>query len=205
MKRWETPLGSFDIEESDHGVCLVQMTNGVKNPPIDAQLAQSLNEHMHGRPGSIRLDLQGISPLAQLTLAKLLEIPHGEVRSYAWVAREIEQPSAVRAVATCIAKNPVPILIPCHRVVRSDGYIGEFSLGGPENKHALLKFEGVDIPRLEELAKRKVRFVADKETNLFHLPSCKSGPAPDSPILIELKSLEEALDTKLEPCRRCKP
>jgi O-6-methylguanine DNA methyltransferase len=82
--------------------------------------------------------------LQQFVLAKLLEIPRAQVRSYAWVAKEIGNPRAVRAVASAIGKNPIPILIPCHRVVRSDGQIGEF-IFGPMFKHRLLENEGVSV------------------------------------------------------------
>lgn len=205
MRRWETPVGSFDIEQTDHGVSSVKLANGTLNEAIDSDLAASLDEHLRGRTSSLRLDLQGVSPLAQLTLAKLLEIPYGEVRSYAWVAKQIGHPTAVRPVASAVAGNPIPVLIPCHRVVRSDGFIGEFSLGGAQKKRELLSFEGVDILRLEDCARRRVRFVADKETNVYHLPSCHKGPAADSPTIIELRSIEEAVDAYYEPCRRCEP
>jgi O-6-methylguanine DNA methyltransferase len=62
-----------------------------------------------------------------------LEIPPGEVRPYSWIAREIGRPGAVRATGSALAKNPVPLLIPCHRVVRSDGRIGKYSATCPRN------------------------------------------------------------------------
>ena len=64
-------------------------------------------------------------------LTKTLEIPSGEVRPYGWVAREIGRPKAVRAVGSALGRNPVPVLIPCHRVVRSDGHVGNYGLGVP--------------------------------------------------------------------------
>jgi O-6-methylguanine DNA methyltransferase len=76
-------------------------------------------------------------------LMKALEIPRGEVRTYGWIAREIGRPKAVRAVGTALAKNPIPLFIPCHRVVRSDGSIGQYGCGGPVNKRRLLLHEGV--------------------------------------------------------------
>ena len=62
---------------------------------------------------------------------KALEIPRGEVRPYGWIAAEIGKPRAVRAVGTALGHNPVPLIVPCHRVVRSDGMIGQYSMGGP--------------------------------------------------------------------------
>jgi len=67
-------------------------------------------------------------------------IPYGETRSYAWVAEQIKKPMAVRAVGQALARNPLPIIIPCHRVVASDGKLGGYS-GGLEWKNYLLSLE----------------------------------------------------------------
>jgi len=68
------------------------------------------------------------------------QIPKGEVRTYAWVARQAGRPGAVRAVGTALRKNGLPIIIPCHRVVRSDGCIGKYALG-EDLKRRLLELE----------------------------------------------------------------
>ncbi len=67
-------------------------------------------------------------------------IPYGETRSYGWVAEQIKKPRAVRAVGQALSKNPLPIIVPCHRVVASDGKLGGFS-GGVEMKRCLLSLE----------------------------------------------------------------
>lgn len=67
-------------------------------------------------------------------------IPYGETRSYAWVAEQIKRPKAVRAVGQALSKNPLPIIVPCHRVVASDGKLGGFS-GGVKMKKCLLSLE----------------------------------------------------------------
>ena len=67
-------------------------------------------------------------------------IPYGETRSYAWVAEQIKRPKAVRAVGQALSKNPLPIIVPCHRVVASDGKLGGFG-GGIEMKRYLLSLE----------------------------------------------------------------
>ena len=67
-------------------------------------------------------------------------IPYGETRSYTWVAEQIKKPRAVRAVGQALSKNPLPIIVPCHRVVTSDGKLGGFS-GGVEMKRCLLSLE----------------------------------------------------------------
>jgi len=64
------------------------------------------------------------------------------VRTYADLAVAIGRPKAVRAVGNALSRNPVPLLIPCHRVVRRDGSLGQFNMGGPEVKRRLLELEG---------------------------------------------------------------
>ena len=74
----------------------------------------------------------------------LKKIPKGTVKTYSEVAKAIKKPLAVRAVAHAIAKNPYPIQIPCHRVIRSDGSLGGYSgIGGVKKKKNLLKKEGI--------------------------------------------------------------
>ena len=76
----------------------------------------------------------------------LKKIPKGTVKSYSEVAEAIGKPLAVRAVANAIGKNPYPIRIPCHRVIRSDGSLGGYSgTGGVKKKKNLLKKEGIIV------------------------------------------------------------
>ena len=69
------------------------------------------------------------------------QIPHGEVRSYKWIAEQIGKPRAVRAVGSAVGANPVSIFVPCHRVIRSNGALGGYG-GGIERKRQLLALEG---------------------------------------------------------------
>ena len=76
----------------------------------------------------------------------LKKIPRGSVKTYSQVAKAIEKPLAVRAVANAIGKNPYPPKIPCHRVIRSDGSLGGYSgKGGIKTKEMLLKKEGITL------------------------------------------------------------
>jgi O-6-methylguanine DNA methyltransferase len=90
-------------------------------------------------------DLRSVTEFERAVLLKAREIPRGQVRTYAWIAAQIGHPRAVRAVGSALRKNPVPVLIPCHRVVRSDGHIGQYALGGSANKRAILAAEGVAL------------------------------------------------------------
>lgn len=95
-----------------------------------------------GTPGKLPVDLRSVTEFQRQVLETTATIPKGEVRPYGWVAREVERPGAVRAVGSAVARNPIPLIIPCHRVIRSDGHIGNYSLGGPHNKIELLEHEG---------------------------------------------------------------
>ncbi len=75
----------------------------------------------------------------------VLDIPRGETRSYAWVARKIKRPRAARAVGNVLNKNPYKGIVPCHRVIKTDGSIGGF-FKGAYAKRRLLSSEGVDCP-----------------------------------------------------------
>ena len=112
-----------------------------QEPP--AELRDRVAAALSGKPVELRFDLHRLTPFEREVLMKALEIPRGQVRTYGWIAREIGRPKAVRAVGTALAKNPIPLVIPCHRVVRSDGSIGQYGCGGPVNKRRLLLWEGV--------------------------------------------------------------
>jgi O-6-methylguanine DNA methyltransferase len=101
-----------------------------------------------------RFDLRSVTEFERAVLLKAREIPRGEVRTYGWIAAAIGHPAAVRAVGSALRKNPVPLLIPCHRVVRSDGHIGEYALGGPSNKRTILASEGFPVDEIQRLVRQ---------------------------------------------------
>ena len=76
------------------------------------------------------------------------EIPAGETRSYKWLAEQIGNPKAVRAVGGAVGANPISIIIPCHRVIRSDGKLGGYG-GGVKQKRLLLELEGYPVETLK--------------------------------------------------------
>jgi O-6-methylguanine DNA methyltransferase len=100
-----------------------------------------------------RFDLRSVTEFERAVLLKAREIPTGEVRTYGWIAAQIGHPAAVRAVGSALRKNPVPVLIPCHRVVRSDGALGDYALGGSQAKRAILAAEGLQFEEIQRLAR----------------------------------------------------
>jgi methylated-DNA-[protein]-cysteine S-methyltransferase len=92
------------------------------------------------------LDFSSATPFQKRVYGILLTIPFGEVRSYAWIARKMGNAKALRAVGHANGKNRWPLVVPCHRVVGSDGFLTGFSaLGGLDLKAKLLRHEGVSL------------------------------------------------------------
>lgn len=86
------------------------------------------------------MDMGGLTPLQQSVLVATANIPYGQLKSYKQLAEVIGRPRAYRFVGSALANNPFPILIPCHRVVRSDGSLGNFG-GGTDLKRRLIELE----------------------------------------------------------------
>src|SRR5438067_9424087 len=171
-------------------------------PP--ARLAARIEDQLSGKR-RLEFDLRGLTPFAQAVLLKTLEIRRGEVRPYGWIAREIGHPAAVRAVGTALAKNPIPILIPCHRVVRTDGLIGNYGAGGPTAKRQILQVEGVDTDRLERLARRGVRYHGSDTTHIYCFPTCHHARRVSDRHLVEFGSEVDARRAGYRPCKDCRP
>ena len=130
----------FLIETSARGVRAVRLAATKSRAAKSFQTArprwQNIAEKEIGaylagklRSFSALCDLDGLPPFTRAVLKAAAQIPYGEVRSYRWIAKKLGRPGASRAVGNALARNPVPIVIPCHRVVRSDGSIGGFALG----------------------------------------------------------------------------
>jgi len=115
---------------------------------IPESCIHALREAAAGRPfDAVRIDLSGLTEFQRKVLKILQQVPRGEVRTYAWLARKAGRPNAARAVGNTMARNPVPILVPCHRVVPAGGGIGSYGLGS-ELKRNLLSREGVAVDEL---------------------------------------------------------
>ena len=102
-------------------------------------------DYFNARPvdfGDVICDLPGESSFAGIVLRACRKIPYGRTMSYSALAREIGREDAARAVATAMGKNPIPLVVPCHRVTYADGRAGGFSApGGPELKRRMLELE----------------------------------------------------------------
>jgi O-6-methylguanine DNA methyltransferase len=126
------------------------------------------------------------------------------MRPYAWIAREIGRPKAVRAVGTALRRNPVPLLIPCHRIGRSDGRVGNYAFGAAA-KQAVLAFEGVDVRRMEELAQAGVRYYGSQTTHIYCFPTCRHARRITDAHRVLLRSQADAIAAGYRPCKVCRP
>jgi methylated-DNA-[protein]-cysteine S-methyltransferase len=107
-----------------------------------------LDRYLQGRKVDfeIEVDISHLGTFSKKVLNELRKIPHGETRTYGWLAKKVGKPGAARAVGQALKRNPIPIIIPCHRIIRDDGTIGGFSMG-VNIKERLLALEGVKIEK----------------------------------------------------------
>jgi AraC family transcriptional regulator of adaptative response/methylated-DNA-[protein]-cysteine methyltransferase len=163
----DSPLGRLLVAATARGVCALRFGDDaalrrelaaefpratlVPDPAAVAPYVAAVRAYLTGGLllPDVPLDLRG-TLFQQRVWAALREIPAGETRSYAAVARALGQPSAARAVARACAANPVAVLVPCHRVVRGDGGLSGYRWG-VERKRALLALERTGQPRGGEL------------------------------------------------------
>ncbi|MCZ7538503.1 MAG: methylated-DNA--[protein]-cysteine S-methyltransferase [Anaerolineae bacterium] len=145
----ETPLGALEIAGSDAGIRAVRFLDEPPLAPVTPDLPapmvsciQQLAEYFAGQRRSfeVPLDLHG-TPFQRRVWELLLHIPFGETRTYLDIALALGDPKAVRAVGAANGQNPVPIIVPCHRVIGGDGALIGYG-GGLWRKEWLLAHEG---------------------------------------------------------------
>ena len=154
--RQPSVIGDVDIAYTDHGVAYLRPTElGSLAEEFKARFARPLVRTDHppaaiaraladGDGTGLEFDLTGLTAFQASVLHAAQRITKGTVQPYAWIAEHIDNPRAVRAVGTALGHNPVPLLIPCHRVVKADLTAGQY-IFGVEAKLALLHHEGVRI------------------------------------------------------------
>jgi O-6-methylguanine DNA methyltransferase len=170
----------------------------------DDSISSAARAKLHGEDVEVPIDLRDCSPFERRVLAKAAEISAGSARPYAWLARELGTPTATRAVGNALGRNPVPLLVPCHRVIRTDCSVGGYVFGAA-TKRELLVQEGVDFDALERITRRGFRYVGcDK--GWFCLPTCGDvATLVDTPGYRLLRTAAEAHARGLRPCGLCRP
>ena len=156
--RMDSPVGKLLLGVSSRGLTCLEFDRGavppasarkgradwVESPQETARYARELQEYFAGRRRqfSFPLDLRG-TDFQKRCWQALLGIPYGQTKSYAEIARQVGRPGAFRAVGQANHRNPVAIVVPCHRVITSGGGLGGYG-GGLETKRKLLRLEGVE-------------------------------------------------------------
>ena len=118
------------------------INGAIRSPKLFHNLTESLKMYFRGDKTDfpVKLDLSGGTDFQRAVWEKTRAIPYGETRSYGWLAGQIKRPGAARAVGQALGRNPLPVIIPCHRVLAADGSLGGFSCG-IEMKKRLLRLE----------------------------------------------------------------
>ena len=111
-------------------------------PSLPDRLREPVRTAAEGGFCAVDIDLDPLTPFQQRVLRAAIAIPRGHTCSYGELAERIGAPGAARAVGSALGRNPVPLLIPCHRVVRSGGDVGKYGMGGAQMKVRLLRREG---------------------------------------------------------------
>jgi methylated-DNA-[protein]-cysteine S-methyltransferase len=162
-------------------------------------LAERVAAALAGERVDVPLDLSRATPFQRRVLETVKGIPRGEVRPYVWVAGESGSPGASRAVGNVMANNPVPLLVPCHRVVRNDGRTGSYAFGAGE-KVRLLRSEGVEP---EEISGSP--YVATPTTGVVCHATCRNAKRIRPENRRPFRSVKEASDAGYRPCMVCRP
>ncbi len=153
----QSPLGALRGAATDEGLALLafpgapwdtdierlESIRGTRRNVARHAAASELRSYFAGglREFRVPVDLALATPFAQIVLRRLTGIPFGEVTTYGALARDVERPGGARAVGQAVGSNPVPIVVPCHRVIASGGGLGGFGLG-LDAKRWLLRHEG---------------------------------------------------------------
>ncbi len=140
-------LIELDIREDDQYMIGKSLAaaypEGVRSPESFQKVRSSLDKYLRGQrvDFDVNVDLSRLPEFTQRVLETVRSIPYGDVRSYGWIGKKVGYSSAGRAVGQAVGRNPIPIIIPCHRVIQGDGSLGGFSMG-LHIKKRLLALEG---------------------------------------------------------------
>lgn len=193
------PAPTFDVAVSERGVVQVRLGRGTTDAAtaharaIAVAARAQLGEYLVGERAffDVPLDLRGVPVFQRDVLDAAAAIPFGIVRPYAWVAGEIGRARAVRAVGTALGTNPLPLLLPCHRVVRADGALGGY-IFGLALKERLLALEH-DTPLL----------VGCTTTRIVCVHGCAAARRMRPDRRVVFASVADARSVGYRACARC--
>ena len=148
------PIGELEIHSDTNFLYLLKFINNKKKnkiipssrpSPIAKRTSEQINEYFHGIRMSFNIPLfLKVPPFYKKVLMEVSNIKYGQTASYKDIAKNVDNKKAVRAVGTANAKNPITIIIPCHRIISANGSLGGYG-SGLDKKLFLLEHEGIDI------------------------------------------------------------
>ena len=216
-----SPLGRLLIAESDRGLAAIHflfISGGertlellrkkfdlIENEASARQIGAEIDRVFKGdfdatsRPVDLSLVESDFQRRAYTLLRK---VPAGAVITYHGLAATVGQPDSQRAIGNTMASNPIPIFVPCHRVIRSDGTIGNYG-GGVDNKIKLLRAEGFEVGRDLRLPSRAV--MGHRHTGIFCRPGCAAARRADPTKMLIFADSKCARHEGLIACKLCKP
>jgi len=216
-----SPLGQLLVAESGRGLAAIHFlfTSGgertlamlrnkfdlIENEAsarrIGAEIASVFEGDFSAMAHPVDLSLVE-SEFQRRTYVSLRKVPPGAVITYHGLAATVGHPDSPRAIGNTMASNPVPIFVPCHRVIRSDGTIGNYG-GGVDNKIKLLRAEGFEVGRDLRLPSRAV--MGHRRTGIFCRPDCSAARRADPAEMLIFADARCAGHAGLRACKLCKP
>jgi len=185
------------IHATSHGISLIRVgrPGRAAESGLTEQAREEIVQYLRGERVyfSVPIDLSAAPAFQRRVLDAARQIPFGQARPYAWVAARIGNPRAVRAVGTALGRNPVPLLVPCHRVWRTDGGLGGY-LFGAVLKRRLLELERT-TPVLEGCA----------STRIVCRVGCDHARRMKPEDRVVFASVDDARSVGYQPCKVCRP
>src|SRR6266436_9269823 len=216
-----SPMGRLLIAESDRGLATIHFLSMdgaertlellrkkfelIENEASTRQVGAEIDRLFKGDFSVLahRVDLSVVeSDFQRRALTLLRTVPPGAVITYQGLAAAVGHPNSQRAIGTTMATNPVPIFVPCHRVIKSDGTIGNYG-GGVENKLKLLRAEGFEVGRNLRVPSGAV--MGHRKTRIFCRPDCSAARRADPNNALLYADSRHAQHEGLRACKLCKP
>lgn len=231
---WNTPIGPLRIGRTDAGVALLEFVSdeGLDNPESDARLQRlfsvdtagpddagrpemsalmdGLNAYLSGGRQSLGWTVDEAlmrSEFQRRVLHATSQIPYGTLATYLGIAHSIGQPGAVRAVAQALRYNPVPIQIPCHRIIGSNGDLTGYGGDKVTLKRDILAIEGIPVveSKIGFRVPRQRLYAANRVSREFCLPGCRVAAGSHAADRLLVASCDRAKEIGFTPCGVCRP
>jgi methylated-DNA-[protein]-cysteine S-methyltransferase len=222
-----SPLGHILVGRSEHGIAVVEYLHAgtslrasrlarvegiepVPGGPELERLQRDLLDYIGGRRRDLDWTLDwrlARSEFERAVLGATADIPYGAVASYAGIARRIGKPSAVRAVAQALRWNPLPIVVPCHRVIGTSGRLTGYAGNKLGLKQQLLDVEGVKLRpgRGDPSIAREAMYALGEGETQYCLPTCGDIGTRSLSLVTLFASRADAESRGLTPCTDCRP